>query len=83
MNVAVEPRLLRTGIATTLLDTLITRVGADARLTLEVRPTNTAGIALYRRFGFLPAGRRPRYYPAGDDREDALVMTMELQPDAG
>ena len=72
MNIAVEPRLLRTGVATTLLNTLIDRVGADARLTLEVRPTNVAGIELYRRFGFLPAGRRPRYYQ--DNGEDAVVM---------
>ncbi|MET1163096.1 MAG: ribosomal-protein-alanine N-acetyltransferase, partial [Pseudoxanthomonas sp.] len=28
--------------------------------------------------GFNEIGRRPRYYPARDGREDALVMAMEL-----
>ena len=72
MNVAVEPRLTRTGIATTLLNDLLTRLEPDARITLEVRPSNAPGIELYRAFGFLPAGRRLRYYQ--DNGEDALVM---------
>ncbi|HSM38624.1 MAG TPA: hypothetical protein VK838_04760, partial [Candidatus Limnocylindrales bacterium] len=43
------------------------------RMTLEVRVSNVAAQALYRRFGFEAGGRRPRYYT--DDGEDALVMT--------
>ncbi|HEY7527355.1 MAG TPA: ribosomal protein S18-alanine N-acetyltransferase [Candidatus Limnocylindria bacterium] len=43
------------------------------RLTLEVRVSNTAAQALYRRFGFTVSGTRPRYYT--DDGEDAFVMT--------
>jgi ribosomal-protein-alanine N-acetyltransferase len=42
-------------------------------MTLEVRAGNEAAQALYQSFGFLVAGRRPRYYT--DDGEDALVMT--------
>jgi [ribosomal protein S18]-alanine N-acetyltransferase len=72
MNVAVEPLLWRSGIASALLDELLQSLGPQARLTLEVRPTNDAGIALYHRFGFLPAGRRPRYYQ--DNGEDAVIM---------
>ena len=72
MNIAVEPRLLRTGIARSLLGEILTRLGPQARLTLEVRPTNDPAIALYEQFGFLPAGRRPRYYQ--DNGEDALIM---------
>ena len=41
-------------------------------LTLEVRASNEAAIAVYRRFGFAPVGVRPGYY--GDVGEDALVM---------
>jgi ribosomal-protein-alanine N-acetyltransferase len=41
-------------------------------LTLEVRSTNTAALALYRRFGLAPAGIRRGYY--GDNGEDALVL---------
>jgi ribosomal-protein-alanine N-acetyltransferase len=44
-----------------------------ARMTLEVRVSNTAAQALYQRFGFGIAGTRSRYY--SDDGEDAYVMT--------
>ena len=72
MNVAVDPRERRQGIATALLDELIGRLGEDARMTLEVRPSNAGAIALYERFGFLGAGTRRRYYQ--DNGEDALIM---------
>ena len=47
---------------------------------LEVRPSNPRAIQLYRDEGFNEIGRRPRYYPARDGREDALVMAIELLP---
>jgi ribosomal-protein-alanine N-acetyltransferase len=72
MNIAVDPARRREGIARSLLEDLIGRLGAPARITLEVRPSNHAGIALYERFGFLPAGVRRRYYQ--DNGEDALIM---------
>jgi ribosomal-protein-alanine N-acetyltransferase len=74
MNVAVDPRELRRGIATALLENLIGRLGEDARMTLEVRPSNHAAIALYENFGFLAAGTRRRYYQ--DNGEDALIMWL-------
>ena len=72
MNVAVEPLERRAGIATALIDGVLEQVGEDARLTLEVRPSNDGAIALYERVGFLPAGTRRRYYQ--DNGEDAVVM---------
>ncbi len=72
MNVAVDPELRRRGIGTALLDELLTQVGPDARLTLEVRTSNAGAIALYERFGFRSAGVRRRYYQ--DNGEDALIM---------
>lgn len=74
MNVAVDPAVRRQGIATALLEELIARLDRDgtAQITLEVRPSNAAAIALYERFGFRSAGRRRRYYQ--DNGEDALVM---------
>jgi len=45
-------------------------------LTLEVRVSNAAAQALYRKFGFVETGRRLRYY--GDNNEDALIMTLSL-----
>lgn len=73
MNVAVDPVVLRRGVASALLEALLERIGdADARVTLEVRPTNAEAIALYERFGFRAAGLRRRYYQ--DNGEDALIM---------
>jgi len=45
---------------------------------LEVRPSNLAAKALYRRFGFLQVAVRPGYYPAHTGREDALVLSLAL-----
>lgn len=73
MNVSVDPELRRRGVARALLVELLERIGDPvAQLTLEVRPTNAAAIALYEDFGFLVAGRRRRYYQ--DNGEDALLM---------
>jgi ribosomal-protein-alanine N-acetyltransferase len=41
-------------------------------VTLEVRASNHAAIALYRSLGFRSIGTRTAYYP--DDGEDALIM---------
>jgi ribosomal-protein-alanine N-acetyltransferase len=75
MNIAVDPRVRRQGIASALLGALLERIddgSGSVQLTLEVRPTNRAAIALYERFGFRSAGTRPRYYQ--DNGEDALIM---------
>jgi ribosomal-protein-alanine N-acetyltransferase len=73
MNIAVDERLLRGGIATTLLDHLFERAdGPGAQYTLEVRLSNDPAIALYERFGFHSAGLRRGYYH--DNKEDALIM---------
>lgn len=44
--------------------------GAEAMF-LEVAETNVAARALYDRAGFVPVGRRPRYYDGG---VDALIL---------
>ena len=73
MNVAVDPGARRLGVATSLLEGLLERIDeAEPRLTLEVRQSNTAAIALYEGLGFRPAGLRRRYYQ--DNGEDALIM---------
>lgn len=59
-NVAVFPEQRRRGIAGQLLQVFLNFAEANrlAFLTLEVRPSNTAAIALYQGFGFQEAGRR-------------------------
>ena len=74
MDVAVEPHLRGRGLGGLLLDDfLAVALPGSADLTLEVRPSNAAALALYRRRGFQVMGIRPRYY--SDIGEDALVMT--------
>lgn len=50
-----------------------------AFLTLEVRPSNTAAIALYQGFGFREVGRR-NYYDL--PKEDALILTKYYTEEA-
>jgi [ribosomal protein S18]-alanine N-acetyltransferase len=72
-NIAVHPMWRSRGIATELLLDLAweaNRRGCEA-MTLEVRHTNVAAQKLYRRFGFVPAGVRKKYY---ENRDDAIVM---------
>ncbi len=72
-NIAVAADRQRSGVATRLLAVLAWEAinrGCEA-MTLEVRVSNTAAQALYRSFGFAPAGVRQRYY---ENTEDAIVM---------
>ena len=73
MNVAVDDRFLRQGIATALIERLLELAdGPGEQYTLEVRTSNDGAIRLYEKFGFRSAGRRRGYYH--DNREDALIM---------
>ena len=73
MNVAVDDRLHRQGIASALLDRLFERADKpNEQYTLEVRTSNAAAIDLYERFGFRSAGLRRGYYH--DNKEDAVIM---------
>jgi len=76
-TIAVDPAWHRRGIGSRLLINaarLATRRGAK-HLTLEVRVGNEPAQALYRAFGFHPAGVRKGYYV--ETNEDALVMWAE------
>jgi ribosomal-protein-alanine N-acetyltransferase len=82
MNVAVDDRLLRRGIATALIERLFELADRpDEQYTLEVRTSNDGAIKLYERFGFRAAGRRRGYYH--DNREDALIMWRIVSADGG
>ena len=72
-NVAVHPDHRRAGIATRLLGHLadVAVARGCAAWTLEVRASSHGAQALYRSFGFAPAGIRARYY---ENTEDAIVM---------
>jgi ribosomal-protein-alanine N-acetyltransferase len=72
-NIAVAPDQRRQGVATRLMLALadVARSRGCTAWTLEVRVSSTGAQELYRRFGFVPAGVRTRYY---ENREDAIVM---------
>lgn len=77
MNIAVDEKYRRKGIATEILNIIIKdgiKNGIRA-FTLEVRKSNTSAIKLYEKVGFKSVGIRPRYYP---DKEDACIYWLYL-----
>ena len=78
-NVAVRPDCRKQGVAGKLLQVFLDFAQANhlAFLTLEVRPSNTAAIALYTSFGFTERGRRRNYYDL--PKEDALILTRDFE----
>ena len=78
LNVAVDPRLRRTGIASGLMCEAIseTELKGATVITLEVRRSNLAARGLYRKLKFEERRLRKNYYGAG---EDAIVMERQLK----
>lgn len=76
-TIATHPDFRRQGIGERILrDALQDGRDAGAHLAfLEVRASNEAAQAMYRKFGFRVSGKRPRYYK--DNSEDAILMTLE------
>jgi ribosomal-protein-alanine N-acetyltransferase len=85
LTIAVTPAARRQGLGRRLVD-----AGAQAAsergarsLFLEVADDNPAALALYRRAGFAPVGRRSRYYARTDGpAADAHVLKRPLNPPA-
>jgi len=80
LNLSIDPDYQAQGYGRYLLRALLEMAyqrGAR-RVFLEVRPSNAPALALYHSEGFNEIGVRRRYYPARPEREDALVMAVEL-----
>lgn len=81
LNICVAAGYRRRGLGETILLQLIDdarQLHADTLL-LEVRPSNTAAIELYRKLGFNEIGLRKNYYPAAHNaREDAIMFGLVL-----
>lgn len=73
-TLAVDPPERRKGLATALLTRVLADAAADGglRATLEVRASNEAALALYRRLGFHVEATRRGYYTK--PQEDALIL---------
>lgn len=80
MNIGVYPDYWRRGLGKRLLQHLIDHARSHkiARISLEVRASNTSAISLYERNGFMQVGVRKGYYPADQGREDALIFFLNL-----
>lgn len=81
LNLSIAAEWQRRGLGTELLR-FIAKLAQDyaaERIFLEVRPSNTAALALYRRAGFGAIGVRRAYYPAHGGREDAVVLELALK----
>ena len=79
INVAVDSRLRGNGLGSLLMQGFEEHCDAlgIAFVSLEVRESNEAAIALYKKFGFEITGKRKRFYKA--PVEDALVMVKKRQ----
>lgn len=77
-NVSVAPAYRRRGIATTLVNAVLSRAAERGvrDVYLEVRVSNSGAQDLYNRFGFEQVGRRRNYYI--QPVEDAFVMRKRL-----
>jgi len=79
LNFAVKKVFRRRGIGQRLIEALLNQLHEQGatRVFLEVRESNAAAIAFYRKLGFENVGRRPAYYQQPD--EAAFIMEAQLQ----
>ncbi|MCG7922675.1 MAG: ribosomal protein S18-alanine N-acetyltransferase [Candidatus Thiodiazotropha lotti] len=80
LNICISPEWQRRGLGEKLLRRLIKvaeQHGAET-VFLEVRVSNQVALRLYEKTGFVEVGMRKAYYPNhNDDREDALLLSLE------
>ena len=77
LNLAVAPEFRKRGLARSFMarteqEAVKRGIGA---ITLEVREKNESALNLYRKMGYEPRGRRPKYYEGVDD---AILMWKKL-----
>ena len=81
MQIVVSPDARGRRLGTDLVQHGLLRAKASGATTatLEVRSSNAAALGLYARCGFVADGKRPSYYPDG---EDAVLMRCCLNESA-
>jgi len=81
LNLCIDPKFRQLGYGEMLLDELLQRAAHEEvrEILLEVRPSNEAAIALYRKKGFRLIASRPAYYQATEGREDAAVYSKLIK----
>ena len=78
--IGVSPDWQGVGVGGQLIKELINRSQDQGQklIYLEVRSGNERAIRLYRSLGFIDIGVRRDYYPGLVGREDAIVMSLQL-----
>lgn len=79
-DLAVAPEHRRKGVASALLQGLLAEAKGAQRVRLEVRASNRAAQAFYRKHGFKEVAILPGYYADG---EDGILMVRDLSEDQG
>ena len=81
LNITVAPSVQGQGLARRLLNALCqrTRELQCSQFWLEVRRSNEHARQVYLHWGFAEVGLRRGYYPAGAQREDAVLMSLSLE----
>jgi ribosomal-protein-alanine N-acetyltransferase len=76
-TIATHPDFRRQGIGERLMveALLAARVEGASRAFLEVRASNLGALAMYKKYGFVIVGVRPKYYK--NNNEDAILMNLE------
>ncbi len=80
LNICIAPKLRGLGVGRSLLDHMMDLAGSlgAERVFLEVRPSNSEALKLYRRAEFDVVGVRRAYYRAHNGKEDAVVLVRRL-----
>ena len=84
LNLCVDPTYRSHGYGERLLDDILFRARTSSvrEIFLEVRPTNSYALSLYKKKGFHQVTNRPAYYQAREGREDACVLAKKLTTDS-
>ena len=77
MNIVTRKNMRHLGIASSMLDCLISMCKEDniRLLNLEVNAKNTIAINLYKKYNFKEVGLRKKYY---DNTYDAILMSLSI-----
>lgn len=81
LNLCVADEFRGLGYGERILNDIIERAhyAEVSAIFLEVRPTNSNALSLYRKKGFHKIAKRPAYYQASSGREDADVLSLTLR----
>ena len=84
LNICIDQNFRSLGYGERLLDEVLFRARSSAvrEIFLEVRPSNTHALALYKKKDFHKVAKRPAYYQASHGREDAVVLVKKLTSDS-